>query len=188
MTNHHCFRLSGWDRLEYRLALTHGGPVTPALIGTLSPTPAAGTIARFQAQVNQSFDQFTTDYFQAQGAYLSSGAPSAYFTASTTERVYLLAQELHRILSRVPGSLDTIDDAQERSVTNHTVDLWPFLRKVITGPAPPNSSSLLQNLDSVIPPPGTHGAAATLYTLSAANAIQAARHATINVINYIVRA
>jgi hypothetical protein len=138
--------------------------------------------------VNQSFDRFTTDYFQAQEVYLSSGAPSAYLTAFTTVRVRLLAHELNRTLSRVPGILDTVDDAQVRSVTNHTVDLQPFFRKVIGGPAPPNSSSLLQNLNSVVPPPGTHGAAATLYTLSEINAIQSARSATINVIPYIIRA
>jgi hypothetical protein len=139
--------------------------------------------------VNQSFDRFTADYLQAQGVYLSSGEPTADFTAFTRGRVKLLAQRLNTILSPLPGSLDTIDDGHERGV-NTVVDLHPFLHRVITGPAPPNSSSLLQTLDSasVVPPPGTRGAAVTLYTLTATNAIQSARFATIHEIGSIIRA
>jgi hypothetical protein len=160
------------------------------LIGTLSPTaPAAGSVAGIQARFNQSFDRFTTDYLQAEGVYLSSGEPTADFTAYTRGRVKLLAQQLDRIFQQLPNSLDKIDDAHVRGVTT-VVNDHPFLHRVITGPAPSNSSSLLQTLNSasVVPPPGTRGAAVTPYTLAATNAIQSARNSTIDAIRYIIKA
>lgn len=69
MRERHRYRPVGWDGLEARVALTHGGPIAPGLIGTLSPNPAAaGSAARSIALVNASFNQFTADYLQAQGA------------------------------------------------------------------------------------------------------------------------
>jgi hypothetical protein len=163
--------------------------VSPALIGTLSPTPPAdGSVAGIEARLNQSFDRFTTDYLHAEGVYLSSGEPTADFTAYTSGRVKRLAHQLDRIFQQLPNSLDKIDDAHERGVTT-VVNDHPFLHRVITGPAPPYSSSLLQTLNSasVVPPPGTRGAALSPYTLAATNAIQSARHSTINAVRYIIR-
>jgi hypothetical protein len=139
--------------------------------------------------VNQAFDRFTADYFHARGVYLSSGEPTAGFTAFTRARVNLLARGLNTILSPLPGSLDTIDDGPERGV-NTVVDLRPFLNRVINGQAPPSSNSLLQRLNSAsaVPPPGTRGAALTPYTQAAINAIQSARIATIHEIPSIIRA
>jgi hypothetical protein len=180
------YRPGQWDRLEAREVLTHGGPFAPALIGTLSPNPrASGPLGRIQAQVNQAFDQFRQDYFQAQGAYLSSGAPAAPFTAFTIQRTNLLAGDLTRTLVRLPGSLARINNAHQRSKTGSSVVLQAFLHNAINGPAP--STSLLQTLNSpsVMPPVGTSGAAASLYTLAASNAIQSARVATINAVRFI---
>jgi hypothetical protein len=182
------FRPVMGDRLERRLALRHGGPITPALIGTLSPTPrASGPAGRVAAQANQAFDSFTQDYSQAQGAYLSSGTASGAFEAFTTQRVNLLAQQLTRIFARLPGSFAQIKNTHQRSVSgNSTVVFQAFLFKKINGNGGGNDS-LLQTLNSpsVVPPAGTKGAAATLYTLTATNAIQSARIATINAVKYI---
>src|SRR5437016_4263385 len=107
----HRFRPESPDPLERRLALTHGGPITPALIGTLSPTPeASGPGGRVVAQTNAAFDRFSRDYFQAQGAYLSSGAAQGPFTSFTDQRIALLAQELTRIFARLPGTFAYIKD------------------------------------------------------------------------------
>src|SRR4051794_17405000 len=88
------FRPVASEALEPRLAPTHGGPLNPALIGTLSPhVQASGPLGRVQAQVNASFDRFSADYLQAQGAFLSSGATAVVqpaFKSFTEQRVNLL--------------------------------------------------------------------------------------------------
>jgi hypothetical protein len=189
----HRFRPDGPDPLERRLALTHGGPVAPALIGTLSPNPqASGRSGRVVAQINAAFDQFANDYLQAQGAYLTSAAPQSTFVTFTTQRVNLLAQELTRIFARLPGSFHKIETASMRSATSNVV-LQPFLRRNITGTGndpDSGSQSLLKTLTSsaVVPPEmpaKPTGAAATLYTLAATNAIQTARTASINAARFI---
>ncbi len=183
MRQHHRYRIGDWDRLESRRALTHGGPITPALFGTLSLTPqASGPAGRVAAQSNQAFDSFVQDYTQAQGAYLSAGSTvsSATFEAFTTQRVNLLAEELTRIFARLPGSFAAITDSHQRSLSgNSSVVIQAFLFNKINGTA---NTSMVQVLNSstVVPPAGTTGAAASLYTLTANNAIQSARIATIN--------
>ena len=180
------FRPEGPDPLERRLALTHGGPLAPALIGTLSPnTKASGRSGRVVAQLNSSFDRFTNDYLQAQGAYLSSGIPSNEpFKAFTTQRVSLLAQELTRIFARLPGSFARIENKQQRDNSQSDVLFQAVLRRNINGPVP---TSLLAKLNSnaVVPPPMTTGAGATLFTLTATNAIQTARVAMINAARFV---
>jgi hypothetical protein len=190
MRQRHRYRPVGWDGLEARVALTHGGPIAPGLIGTLSPNPAAaGSAARAVAQINASFNQFTADYLQAQGAYLSSGttADSTAFQAFTTQEVQLLAQELTRTLSRVPGSLVYIKDAHQRSLDgNSSVVLQAILYRRINGGT--GSGSLLETLNSssVVPSTPPTGAAATLYTLTSSNAIQSARISMINAVKLLI--
>ena len=190
MRERHRYRPVGWDGLEARVALTHGGPIAPGLIGTLSPNPAAaGSAARSIALVNASFNQFTADYLQAQGAYLSSGtaADSTAFKAFTTQEVQLLAQQLTRTLSRVPGSLVYIKDTHQRSLDgNSSVVLQAILYKHINGGT--GSGSLLETLtsSSVLPSSPPTGASATLYTLTATNAIQASQVGMINAVKLLV--
>jgi hypothetical protein len=188
MRRRHRYRIGGWDRLEARRALTHGGPITPALFGTLSPTPqASGPAGRVVAQSNAAFDSFAQDYAQAQGAYLSAGSSgsSAAFKAFTTQRVNLLAQELTRIFYRLPGSFARIQDTHQRSQSgNSAVVFQAFLYNRINGGANTSLLSILTS-DSVLPPAGTNGSSATLFTLTANNAIQSARIATINGAKYI---
>jgi hypothetical protein len=178
------------EALESRLVLTHGGPIAPGLIGTLSPNPrAGGAAARAIAQINAAFNQFTDLYFQAQGAYLSSGttADSTAFKGFVTQNVQVLAQSLTRTLSRVPGSLVYIKDAHQRSLDgDSSVVLQAILFKRINGGA--GSGSLLDTLTStaVIPASPPSGASATLYSLTATNAIQAARFAMINAVKLLI--
>ena len=174
------FRPEFPDPLESRVVLTHGGPLTPALIGTLSSNPKpSGRFGRVVALTNDAFDRFTNDYFQAQGAYLSSGVASAPFTAFTTQRVNLLAQELTRIFAILPGSFAQITSSHQRALNKSDVLFQAILYRNING-APQTSLLKTLNSASVVPPPSTSGAAATLYTLTATNAIQTARTALIN--------
>jgi len=190
MRERHRFRPAGWDCLETRVALTHGGPISPGLIGTISPNPrAGGAAARDVAQVNAAFNQFIANYQQAQGAYLSSGtaADATAFKAYTSQGVELLAQELTRTMSRLPGSLVYIKDAHQRSLHGtSSIVLQAILYSRINGPA--GSGSLLDTLNStaVVPSTPPNGASATLYTLTAANAIQSARYAMINSVKFLV--
>jgi hypothetical protein len=175
--------------LESRVLLTHGGTIAPGLIGTLSPHPrAAGAAARQVAQVNAAFDQFTADYVQAQGAYLSSGTPadSMAFKSFATEAVQVLAQSLTRTLSRIPASLVYIKDAHQRMLGgNSSIVLQAILYRNINGGS--GSGSLLQTLTatSVIPATPPTDAAASIYTLTATNAIQAARLSMINAVKLL---
>ena len=67
MRKRHRFQPVIGDSLETRLVLTHGGTIAPGLIGTLSANPrASGPVGRDVAQVNAAFNQFTSDYLQAQ--------------------------------------------------------------------------------------------------------------------------
>lgn len=186
------FRPVAIEALEPRVALTHGGPLNPALIGTLSPNVrASGPIGRVAAQVNASFDRFSADYSQAQGAFLSSGATAAVlpaFKSFTQQRVGLLAQELARTLARVPGSNGRIANMNQQAANGSNVVLSGFLNRKINGTGTVGAGSLLTTLTSVavIPTAGTTGSGATLYTLSATNAIQSARASTINAIGFII--
>lgn len=192
MKNRRRFRPVAVEALELRLALTFGGPLNPALIGTLSPhVRASGPIGRVRAQVNASFDRFSADYSQAQGAFLSSGATTAVlpaFKSFTEQRVGLLAQELARTLARVPGSNERIANMNQQKMNGSNVVLSGFLNRKINGTGAVGASSLLTALtgNAVLPAVGTTGSGATLYTLAATNAIQSARAATINAIQFMV--
>jgi len=139
--------------------------------------------------VNASFNQFTANYQQAQGAYLSSGttADATAFKAFTTESIGLLAQQLTRTMSRIHSSLVYIKDAQQRSLHGgSSIVLQAILYSRINGGS--GSGSLLETLNStaVVPATPPTGASATLYSLTAANAIQAARVAMINSVKFLV--
>lgn len=183
------FRPGRPDLLESRIALTHGGPVTPALIGTLSPNPrASGPPGRVAAQINGSFDRFERDYLQAQGAFLSSSAPPSTLKQFTRQRIGLLSQELVRTMSRLPGSLQRIGNLHQRSVRgNSDTVLQGFLYTRIDGPVDSTNSLLATlNADGLVPNPKPDAASATLYTLTATNAIETARAATINAIKSLI--
>lgn len=131
---------------------------------------------RVSDDIDRMFDSFTTDYLQAQAAYLASPTIQArtVFEKSTTQRVNLLAQQLTQTLVRLPGML-----AREKGAS--AVPLQQFLNRRISNPRV--ATTLLSTLiNSTIPPSNMSlGASeATLYTLTATNAIEAARVATVN--------
>jgi hypothetical protein len=134
--------------------------------------------SRVTDSIDRAFDSFTSDYLQAQAAFLASSsaattATQSAFRATTIQRVNLLAQELTQDLSRVPGILKRDKGAQSNT-------LQQFLARRITNQTAP--SSLLRTLLATAPvPSATTGAPeATLYTLAATNAIETAHVATIN--------
>lgn len=181
MRRRHRYQPHDWSQLESRLVLTHGGPLAPTLIGTLSANPhAGGRLARVIAQVNAAFNQFTEDYTQAEGAYLSSGTTQAAFKSFSAQRTNLLAQELTRIFGQLPGSFARL----RKATPSISVVFQAFLNNRING-APATSLRTILNSAEVVPPQGTSGAGATLYVLSATSAIQSARVATINAARYI---
>ena len=90
------------------------------------------------------------------------------------QRVYLLSQELTQSLSRVPGNVN-------RGKGEAATPLQTFLARRITNPTAA-SGSLLGTLlgPNSVPPIGSSDPIVSLYTLSASNAIEAARVATAN--------
>jgi hypothetical protein len=166
------------------LFLTRGTRVGAVQIGSYSRGIQGrdSSSTRVSDAIDRAFDSFTTDYLQAQAAYIASGGTPELrrtFLNVTAQRVKLLSQELTQSLSRVPGTLD-------RGRGQSSAPLQQFLSRRITSPRP-SSQSLLSVLssDSIVPtvttPTNTAGAAAaSLYTLGATNAIEAARVATVN--------
>jgi hypothetical protein len=184
----HGFLPSGLDGivLEDRLVLSQSALMTPALV--LNPAQHSMRALRHQSaqnQVNQAFDQFTTDYLQAQQVYLaSSGLSTSNFTDYTTQRVSLLNQQLVHALISLPGSLKKLRPPQRLTPSQSTV-LQNFLFRTINGTGTNAPSSLLTVLGKAVPPASTAGTpisppAVTLFSLEATNAIQSARLNTVN--------
>jgi hypothetical protein len=90
-------------------------------------------------------------------------------------------------MSRIHSALVYIKDAQQRSLHGgSSIVLQAILYSRINGGA--GSGSLLETLNStaVVPATPPTGASATLYTLTAANAIQSARVAMINAVKFLI--
>lgn len=130
---------------------------------------------RVSDEIDRIFDSFTSDYLQAQAAFLASDTTTsrAAFQNVTIQRVNLLAQQLTQTLVRLPGML-----AREKGAP--AVPVQQFLTRRINNPNVPTSllNTLLDISRSIPESPGAPEA--TLYTLTATNAIEAARVATIN--------
>jgi hypothetical protein len=183
MNGRHRFRPASLPGLETRVLLSKGALIAPVTVGKLTINARNTITHQVVDQVNVAFDSFTTDYLQAQGAYLQdSTAPhaSAAFTNYVNQRVELLAAQLVRIFAHIPGSLDRL----QTSTPGGPVVLQSFLRTRINGEG---RTSLLMSLigrrglrSSALPPPGTTGTTATLYTDQAISAIETARTASIN--------
>jgi|GEM_PF-2040767 len=186
-------RLDGLE-LEARVVMSQGALTSPALV--LSPVQQSPRALRHltpQQRVTQAFDQFTTDYLQAQQVYLAaSGLPNATttFMNYTTQRVGLLTQELIQALGRLPGATSKLRPSQ-RLTPSMSTTLQSFLFRKINGTTATTATnsydniSLLTALNNAVPPAPAAGstlspAAATLFTLQASNAIETARINTEN--------
>lgn len=156
-----------------------GRRVAPNLVGSYSRGVQYkdSVNTRVSDAIDRSFDSFTADYLDAQAAYLadSNAISQSAFIATTTQRVHLLQQELTQVLARVPGTL-------KRNIGANANSLQQFLNRQISGTRP-RSQSLLRTLidkNTTVPPVGASGPSVTLYTLTAMNAIESARVATVN--------
>lgn len=200
------------DELEERVVLSHVYAVSHsnataigrASLQPINPTPVLGTrvspiligsatrgvqfrdssMGRISDAIDREYNSFTTDYLQAQSAYLAGtkSDTQAIMTLQhlTIQRVNLLAAQLVQDLSRVPNSL-------QRATGARTTPLQSFLQRVIKGNGA-GSTSLLQTLNnqSIPPYPGYSGPGVTLYTLTATNAIETARVATVNAAKFLI--
>jgi len=188
MKERHRFRPQASNVLESRVVLNRGALIAPVAAGQLTITGRNEATSEVVAQVNQTFDSFETDYLQAQGAYLANSSAQYAQTAFTnyvSQRVELLAAQLTRIFAHVPGSLNPL----QTSTPGGTIVLQSFLRTRINGLG---RSSLLMALEGrrglgsgALPPPGTTGTTATLYTDQAISAIETARTASLNSVGFL---
>jgi hypothetical protein len=182
------FRPERLEGLEARVVLSNRGLIAPATVGKLNTSAKTNSNQAVVDQVNQTYESFTSDYLQAQGAYLANGASAANHTAFSHyvgQRVKLLAAQLTTIFVHVPGSLNLAP----KSSPGGPVVVQSFLRSYVNGPAP---TSLLVALEGrkggtgAIPPAGTTGTTATLYTDQALSAIATTQTITLNSVGFLV--
>jgi hypothetical protein len=180
---------AAFDRLEDRVVLSHAAArgVSVVVSGLF---PHQQVLSRRHqpvvAEVNQAFDEFTSDYGQARATYFASifnnptpnMATTQAFTFFTKQRVSLLANEV--ISSFLQYSAGT---ARAKGKQNSL----PLLvsQKLINPQGMDPPGSLARSLVETIPPAGTSAATASLYSLSQDNAIQSARVAVINGVNIV---
>ncbi len=176
------FRPESLSVLESRALLASLGTPSTVFVGGhnrgAAILPARQTVVD---QINTTFDRFTTDYLQAQSAYFASGtsANRNSMVAFTKQRVSLLTQELIHVMTRLPGSLSQL---QAGHFGPSTVTLQAFLSRRINGSTSSSLQSILtsNNSDAIPKAIPLNNASATLYTLTATNAIEAARASTLN--------
>ena len=174
--------------------MSQGALATPSLIlNPVSQSPRALRHLTPQQRVNQAFDQFTTDYLQAQQVYLAStGLANAdtTFKDYTTQRVGLLTRGTDPGPGCLPEATAKLRPSQ-RLTPSMSTTLQSFLFRKINGTTATTATnsydnvSLLTALNNAVPPAPAAGAtlspaAATLFTLQASNAIETARINTEN--------
>ena len=169
--------------------------IAPVSVATVDNSGRAGNFARAVSdQVNQSFDAFTRDLLQVQGAYFASISPNAstnakqLYSGYITQRLNLLSQQLTRVFVQLPGSLNRLKGSSFGGGGGSIV-LQTFLRNRVTGNG---ASSLHRALvgttgRNTIPnsiPVGD--LTATLYTSQVLAAIETSRTATLNSSNFLL--
>jgi hypothetical protein len=188
MNRRHRFLPGGVEELERRRVMSALGLVQPV---TVRAVPIAhtetGTALRASTEVNQAFDAFTQDYLQAQATYLAFPTNSQdTFRNYITQRTALLSQQLVAIFTPLPSSLNRLPGGTFGG--GGSIVIQSFLRRVIGGPNRNGSTpTLWENLSKNIPAVGLAGPQASLATLNATTAIEAARAATLNSVNFLTR-
>ncbi len=191
MKDRHRFRPLAVEGLETRVALSRVGGISPVSPARLANAARNNAVQAVVNQVNLSFNSFTTDYLQAQGAYLaattgatpSKGARAA-FKNFVAQRIDLLAAQLTRTFAHVPGSLTRL----QTSSSGGPVVVQAFLNTRINGTS---RTSLLEALEGgrgnpgAIPPAGTSGPTATIYTDQAISAIETAQTSSLNSLGFL---
>jgi hypothetical protein len=177
------------EALESRVVLSRVASIAPISVAKLNVRHHINATQDVVNAVNQSFDSFTTDYLQAQGAYLaapSSGSHTA-FRSFVVQRVDLLAAQLTRIFAHVPGSLNRL----QTSSSGGPVVIQAFLRSRINGNSSRTLLTALTGPGGAIPPlrmaaaTATIDTTATIYTDQAISAIETARALTINSVGFL---
>jgi hypothetical protein len=137
--------------------------------------------------VNQAFDSFTQDYLRAQATYVSSSGATVGNTATPQfqafvnyidQRVRLLDQQLVAAFGSVPGGLNVVSSGP---FGGGSLVVQSFLRRQISGTTP---VTLLTALRGNVPS-SSDPQTVTLYTLNATTAINTARDATLNAIQFL---
>lgn len=185
MRKRHEFRPAALEGLEPRIVLSRVAsfaPIAPAKLVLRSHNNAAQAVVN---AVNQSFDSFTTDYLQAQGAYLKVPNADSHraFRGFVVQRVELLAAQLTRIFAHVPGSLKRL----QTSSSGGPVVVQAFLRSRINGTSSRTLLSALTDTGGAIPPlrMATTDFASTIYTDQAISAIETARAVSLNSVGFL---
>jgi hypothetical protein len=186
MSKRNEFRPATVQGLERRVVLSGLAAIRPVAQARLNIVAHNNATQAVANQVNLSFDSFTTDYLQAEGAYLAvpNKGPHGAFKNFVAQRVELLAAQLTRIFAHVPGSLNRL----QTSSSGGPVVVQAFLRTRINGNS---STSLLRALEGgggstgAIPPAGTTGPTATIYTDQAISAIETARTVSLNSVGFL---
>jgi hypothetical protein len=164
-------------------ASAHIAPVSVGHVTTNARNAATQAVVN---NVNSSFDSFTTDYLQAQGTYFGAGATQGAhgaFRQYVNQRIQLLAAQLTQIFTHVPGSLNQL----KVSTPGGPVILQTFLRSRIDGTSDRTLRFALLGGGNggAVPPVGTTGTTATLYTDQAITAIETSRTVTLNSVGFL---
>jgi hypothetical protein len=191
MSTRRRFRPTSLEPLEPRIALSQALGGLPAIVAPPRQTrqERAGLPPRVYSGINQAFDAFKQDFFEAQGVYLASGTPMQNFMDFTRQRVLLLSQQLAPLLGHLPGAINLLPSKQRMELRSNRIDtpLQAFLARRITGPdANGPDMPLVKSLNQNVPPPGTSGPASTLYTLTETSAIENARVNTFNAARFLL--
>jgi hypothetical protein len=186
MRKRHRFCPAATEDLETRVVLSELASITPVKVARLTTSTHHNPAQAVVNQVNLAFESFSSDYLQAEGTYLANTNDNslAAFKNYVPQRVALLASQLTLIFAHVPGSLKL----SQTATSGGPVVLQVFLRTRIDGDA---RTSLLNALvgpggnRGAIPPLGTTGTTATLYTDLAISAIETAQNATQNSVVFL---
>ncbi|HWE38407.1 MAG TPA: hypothetical protein VG406_17680 [Isosphaeraceae bacterium] len=178
------FRPAVADRLEARTAPSGFAHIRPVAVHPVTFRVArAGLQAQVVTQVNQAFDSFTEDYLRAQATYVAAvgagvgnTATPQYnaFLAYIDQRVRLLGEQLVAAFGSVPGGLNYVPSGP---FGGGSLVVQSFLNRQINGAL---RTALRGNI------PGSNDPqTVTLYTLNATTAINTARDATLNGIQFL---
>jgi hypothetical protein len=189
MKERHRFRPAILGCLEPRVVLSGSVHIAPVTTGHVSTSPRNAATQAVVNNVSASFDSFTTDYLQAQGAYFAAGSTQearGAFRSYVSQRIDLLAAQLTQIFTHIPGSLNQL----QPSTPGGPVILQAFLRTRINGTSERTMRFSLIGRGrngGAIPPVDTTGttATATLYTDQAITAINTARIVTLNSVGFL---
>ncbi len=178
------------DALEQRVVMTASHVARGLSVVVAGLTPREQVLSRRRqpiiGEINQAFASFTSDYQQARATYFASifgtptpsAATTQVFIFYTKQRVILLANQVISSFLQVPQG--TAHAQGQPAALKRLVDT-----KIVNPSGADPVGTLAASLIQTIPPAGTSGATASLYSLTQDNAIESAQVAVINGVNII---